>query len=950
MNQTTNLKFLDFDQRPNLFRLIFTLLALLLLLITLNTLYRYTSVPTDENWFTNTPSRFYVTKSFPGLLIDRSAKALKSKNLIPDSIRAGNLIMAVEGTRIEPGMNGEQFYQSIPDDSIFTITIFRLSHRKNKFQYLVRRSEIPDSFVRELPATVHVFDVFKGGASDRAGMQVGDLIVKINNKNFKEMMDADRIMRSARAGKTIEYDVIRNNQTITLHVTLARFGFDTSLLIPFICGLIMMGVGIFIGQKSPQLTAARLISLALLLFGFALAIGYNKPPFAYHDFFSLLRNLLFYLSLGFGIAFWLESAVFFPKEWTEILQFKWITIVPYAFAGVFCIFSIVLFFAFGPKINESIPIILAIVLIYNFVIHFVFRKRRSRELRNLSRVISRTIYIGFFSIFILSYLLEYLHLTRLINYTIILILLVPVAYIYTIGRYRLLNIDLRIRKNVQYSILSGIWAAICIAGFIFILVKLLSLSLHIPRFRLTLTSFEILEGALSPQRHEFIEKALIVFGSLAMGLILWLIRQMGQKVIDRKYYRTQFNYQHFSRELAEVIATKLGMVDLAKSIVQKLTELMNLKRSGLLLFRDRETCCYLAAYGYNRIESEELFFDVDQKLIKFLHDFRTDARLSVDYLPESIQNFLCQNGFRHIIPIWFKEKLNGALLIGERLSEMPFHAEDLAFFTTVAKQASVSIENAFLYEQLAEKERFRHELEIARRIQLASLPQTTPKMKGMDIAGISIPAAEVGGDYFDYLNGVPDTMTVIVGDVSGKGTSAALYLFKIQGILRSLYGFGLTPRELFIRANQLLYRDLEKSSFVTAIGGYFDANKNQLILARAGHLPLFYYCSQKHSVEKLTPKGLGLGLDRQELFSSEIEERSIDYQPDDVFVFVTDGITEAKSADGKEFGEDNLVKALEKNYFESAKGICDNIMTEVSCFTINAPQHDDQTVVVVKVI
>ena len=943
-------KIVYFDHKPNLFRLIFGILAIALLVITLNTLYRYTSVPTDENWFTNTPSRFYVTKTIPGFLVEHSTIENNSEKLIPDSIRVGNLILAMDRKRIDIDKNIDQFYQSIPDDSVFSMTVFRLSLQKNKFQYLIKRSALPDSFVRRLPPTVHVFDVIKGGASDRAGMQVGDLIVKINGKNFTDMMDADRIMRSARAGKTIDYEVIRNNRTITLHVTLARFGFDTSLLIPFICGLMMMGVAIFIGQKSPQLKAARLVGLALLLFGFALTIGYNKPPYAYHDFFSALRNVLFYLSLWFGIAFWLDSVFFFPKEWTEVLKVRWLRIVPYLFALIVTTALIILFFKFGARINESIPIIIAIILVYNFVVHFIFRKRRPKELRNLSRGIARTIYFSFFAIFILNYLLQYLNLSKLNSYTIILVLFVPVAYIYTIGRYHLLDMDLHIRKNVQYSIWSLVWASVLGAGFIFILIKLLSLNLNIPRFRLTLTSFEILDGVMSPQRRDYIEKIIIVVGSIISGLFLWRIRQKGQKFIDRKYYRTQFNYQHFSRELAEVMATKLGMVDLAKGIVQRLTELMNLKRSGILLFRDGKICCFQTAYDYNGNETNELFCDVDQKFVKFLYDFRTDARLSVDYLPENIQDFLSQNGFRHIIPIWFKDKLNGILLIGERLSEIPFHAEDLSFFTTVAKQASVSIENAFLYEQLAEKERLKHELEIARRIQLASLPQTTPSIKGMDIAGISIPAAEVGGDYFDYLNGAPDTLTVIVGDVSGKGTSAALYLFKIQGILRSLYGFGLTPRELFIRANQLLYRDLEKSSFVTAIGGYFDTQKNQLILARAGHLPLFYYCSQSHIVEKLTPKGLGLGLDRQDIFSSEIEERSIRYQKNDVFVFVTDGITEAKSSDGKEFGEENLINALKKNYSESAKRICDNIILEVSGFALNAPQYDDQTVVVVKAI
>jgi len=549
----------------------------------------------------------------------------------------------------------------------------------------------------------------------------------------------------------------------------------------------------------------------------------------------------------------------------------------------------------------------------------------------------------------LNFLLHYNKLPGLENYTIIITMLIPIAYLFTIGRYHLLDINLHIRKNIQYSIWSTVWALSIIVIFIALFVKLLSLKLNIPRFRLTLTSFEILEGSIASQHRAVLEKAVLMIFILLLGLVLWKIRQWGQKIIDRKYYRAQFDYQHFSRDLAEVMATRLGITDLARGIVQKLTELMHLKRSAILFFRDGETCCYQAANGTNGIEAGEFFINIDQSFVQFIHEFRTDSRLSVDYLPAEIQNYLHENGFRHIIPIWFKEKLDGLLLIGERLSETPFHTEDLSFFTTVAKQASVSIENAFLYEQLAEKERLKHELEIARRIQLASLPQSTPQIKGIDIAGISIPAAEVGGDYFDYLNGVPDTVTVIVGDVSGKGTSAALYLFKIQGILRSLYGFGLTPRELFIRANQLLYRDMEKKSFVTAIGGYFDSNNKRLVLARAGHLPLFYFQAQFKRVKKITPKGLGLGLDEQNLFLSEIEEESLHYKKDDIFVFVTDGITEAKNAAGNEFGEDNLESVLEKNHSETAKMIRDKIINEVSRFSNNIPQRDDQTVVVVKV-
>jgi len=294
--------------------------------------------------------------------------------------------------------------------------------------------------------------------------------------------------------------------------------------------------------------------------------------------------------------------------------------------------------------------------------------------------------------------------------------------------------------------------------------------------------------------------------------------------------------------------------------------------------------------------------------------------------------------------------LVGVLLVGEKLSETPLGAEDLSFLSGVAKQLSVSIENAFLYEELTEKERMRHELNIARRIQLSSLPSTTPQMPGLDIAGLSTPALEVGGDFFDYLNGDGRKLMVIVGDVSGKGTSAALYMSKIQGILRSLHEFDLTPRDLFVRANRLLCQDLEKSSFVTALGARFVTGTRRLTLVRAGHVPLFLYRASSARVERVLPRGLGLGLNDAGVFASEIEERNVDFGTGDIMVFVTDGVLEARNASGEEFGEDRIAATLAGAAASDATAIRDRISGEVQEFGRGLDQHDDQTVVVVRAI
>lgn len=953
-----------FDKHPKQFRILFGVLAAYLLYIASSNFYRISTVPTDENLFTAPPSRLYVTKAFPGNPIEIQNSQQKIGVYYPDSIQVveflvgsgsadsvtvGDFVYGIDGRKVKDLERFNRVLQSIDEDSSFVLNLLRMS-AKNRISMEVKKSALPDDFVRQIPPSAFVIQVNTGGASDRAGMQVGDLIVRINGKSFSDIWEADRIMRSARAGKTVDYDIIRDNKIVTLHVTLASFGFPIVVLLQFLMGIVYSGMALFIAMNCAGKNSARLMGMAFLLFGMALALsmGHVKMKF---DEFAITRYVTFNICLVFGLAFWLESAYFFPKEWTEIVKKKWIRMLPFIAATGFSIYMIISFFVNYRIVHEQgIIIIIFSAILYNFLIHLFFRKKRPPELRKLSRVIAWTIY-GIFLFFVLI-LVKPLHLQKVegINYSVLLFVLIPLAYIYTIGRYKILDLKLGIRKNVQHSIVSSAWVVALVVIFIKVLSELPSIAIQIPNFRLTITSFEIIDEPLPAGHQAFLEKLFLMIAAIALTVVFWKIRGWGQKIIDKKYYHSQFDYGKSANALAEVMATKLTITDLAKGITQKLTELMHLKNAGIVFFRDEDTCCYQAAFGFDGIESKEFIIDIRQQFIHVLQKIRTDSRFSVDYLPPDLKSNFEANGFRHIVPIWFKEKLVGTLLIGEKLSEAPIHAEDLTFFTTVAKQASVAIENAFLHEEITEQERLKHELMIARRIQLASLPQSTPEIEGLEISGTSIPATEVGGDYFDYLNGAPGTVTVIVGDVSGKGTSAALYLFKIQGILRSLYEFGLKPRDLFIRANQLLYKDLEKQAFVTAISGLFDVGQRRLVLARAGHLPLFYYQAETQTVQVVAPRGLGLGLDGEKIFISEIEEKVIDYNAGDVFLFVTDGITEAQSKEKFLFGEDSLVNVLKSCNSKNAIEIRDHIINTVRNFSSDMSQQDDQTVVVVKAV
>jgi serine phosphatase RsbU (regulator of sigma subunit) len=530
----------------------------------------------------------------------------------------------------------------------------------------------------------------------------------------------------------------------------------------------------------------------------------------------------------------------------------------------------------------------------------------------------------------------------------IIFVLFPLAYLYTIGRYRLLDMDLRVRRNIQYTVASIIWGGIIGAVFIAIVVALLSIHLNLPGLVLRGASVELTDIPRVAGESNPLERFIVVLAVAGTWFILWKVRRWGQGIIDSKYYRTQYDYRLAAKELAEMLATKLSMVDLGVGLVEKIVGLMKLKRGAVFFFKDEAICCCREAYGIDPKTWSSFCVNDERSLAQAAANHK--AGFSVDLLPPNLEEEFRQQEFKHLVPIRSKEHLIGLLVLGEKLSESPFTSDDIEFLTAASSQASVSIENAFLYEELAEKERMKHELEIARQIQLASLPQRTPEVPGLEIAGRSIPALEVGGDFFDYLNGQKGHLTVVVGDVSGKGTSAALYMSKVQGIIRSLHGLAPSLTELFARTNRLLCNDMEKKSFITAVGATFDTGRQNLVLARAGHLPLYRFSARSAGVEAVTPRGLGLGLDNAGLFSSELEETSLQYDRGDILLFVTDGITEARDARNEEFGEERLLRILKEHASSSATQMRDLILDEVRSYAGQLSPHDDQTVVVVKAV
>ncbi len=277
-----------------------------------------------------------------------------------------------------------------------------------------------------------------------------------------------------------------------------------------------------------------------------------------------------------------------------------------------------------------------------------------------------------------------------------------------------------------------------------------------------------------------------------------------------------------------------------------------------------------------------------------------------------------------------------------------FDQEDAEMIKAFANQTTVAIENSLLLEESLDKERLQQELNVARDIQLKLLPKEIPDIAvNIHVDAVSIPANEVGGDYYDFIQLTEDKWGIYIADVSGKSVSAALYMAEIKGFIQALARLYHTPKELLIQVNQTLFTNIDRKSFISLLAAVIDLKENKVVFTRAGHTPLGYFNASSGSWELLQPQGLGLGLDKGEIFNRIIEEVSVDFKPGCSLFFYTDGVTEVFNSKGEEFGEERLLEVLDSCKKENAANYCEKVLTEIDKFSRKI-YNDDITMVTVR--
>lgn len=408
--------------------------------------------------------------------------------------------------------------------------------------------------------------------------------------------------------------------------------------------------------------------------------------------------------------------------------------------------------------------------------------------------------------------------------------------------------------------------------------------------------------------------------------------------------------ENFSRDLAFTFA----LDKIALLITSQTSSALALARGLLWLGQpaDRGGLPLLSAFP-PELATRPLL-QLERDAAEYLEQAHDSVPLELVRGPESLrrqlQDFVPAGAAALVTPLFIKEECRGLFLAG-RLPEQPhFTADEIRLLMTLLAQGSVAMENSLLYEELTRQEGFKRELEVARQVQLSLLPQHDPVVPGLQIAGLCIPAEEIGGDYYDYFQIDDHTIGIAIADVTGKGTSAAFYMAVIKGMMLSLAPVLTSPRELMRIINRRVLGSVERKIFATMIYAVIDTRKRVLTFARAGHNSLLKKSAATGAVECLTPKGIGIGLADDVHFEQNIREEQIPFATGDLFILYTDGISEAMNHEREEFGEPLLLDYIATLAEPTAAGINARILERVRDFMRHTPQHDDITLVTVRAL
>ncbi len=520
----------------------------------------------------------------------------------------------------------------------------------------------------------------------------------------------------------------------------------------------------------------------------------------------------------------------------------------------------------------------------------------------------------------------------------------PLSLAYTVIVQRALDLRILLRQGTRYAFARGtLWG-------LQILV-------------LTFLGFRIFHFAQGSGRIAHLI-APVVFVLVMLFLRLRIARPLSQW-IDRRFFREAYSADQVLLDLSEQARSFTETEPLLRTIIERLGHTLHVEQISFLLRQgNRFTLQYAQGMTLSKISLAESSSTIRALTIETSprRVFREHPDPWLALAPDNELAVLDHLQAELLLPLPGRSRLIGVMVLGPKLSEEPYSRSDRRLLSSVALQTGLAIENSTLVHHLAEesaqRQRIAREIEIAREVQERLLPQNYPTIKGVDFAGYSRTAQEVGGDYYDFISLENGRLGIAVGDVSGKGISAALLMASIRSALHGLtFSGNLNLARLIQGLNRIIFDSSTSNRFVTFFFGQYDPATRMLDYVNAGHnAPVLLrpssgqdrFCNPEVdcTVQRLEIGGPVLGIFQD----VQYEQGQIVLKPYDILIAFTDGISEAMTKDYEEWGEDRLIEAARADTQPSAHEVVIAVVASADRFTAGAPQNDDLSLVVLKVV
>ena len=399
-------------------------------------------------------------------------------------------------------------------------------------------------------------------------------------------------------------------------------------------------------------------------------------------------------------------------------------------------------------------------------------------------------------------------------------------------------------------------------------------------------------------------------------------------------------------DIATAIASTQSLDQITNLIVKKCVKYLKAEQGSIQLVDEKDFISpfhTMIRVRDNMDDKDSLRFDkqisdwiMENKKPLLINEFKREEKIELQE-----DSFLKIRSLLSV-PMIIKGKMIGILSLFNKLAVAGFNENDQRLLSIIAGQSANVIENSRLFEEEKKFLQIQQELQVAKEIQKNLLPQEIPSIKGYNTYAINIPAQEVGGDYYDFIKISDFKTAVALGDVSGKGLSAAMLMANLQATLRGQLLFCDCSKDCIKRANNLLFKSTDTSKFVTLFFGILDTEKHTLTYCNAGHNePLLI---KNGKITKLDKGGLLLSCFEY----SDYDEEEIIFEKGSTLVIFSDGITEAMNEAEEEYGDERLEKILLDNIKESSQEIIKNIITDVKLHVGDNAQSDDITIMIIK--